>query len=86
MGEYIVRAGELPDGLFIVTEGQCLVCAEKLGLRSTKPSEYGRFHPKNPNVKTNPTGSSNIVYDKNDLKGKSMKHRVVVNAPDGGSN
>lgn len=34
MGEYIVKAGDLPDGLIIVKEGQCLVCAEKLAMRS----------------------------------------------------
>lgn len=65
IGEYIVKAGDLPDGLIIVTEGQCIVCAEKLGMRSNKESEYNKLHPKPPNVKTNPTGSSHIVLDKN---------------------
>jgi hypothetical protein len=86
MGEYIVRAGEMPDGLIIVTEGQCIVCAEKLALRSTKPTEYGRIKPLNPNVKTNPTGSSGITYDPEELKKKNLKHRVLINPGDGGSN
>ena len=64
IGEYIVKAGDLPEGMVIVTEGQCIVCAEKLAMRSNKPTEYGRIKKSNPNVKTNPTGSSQIVYDK----------------------
>ena len=57
MGEYILKAGELPEGLMIVNSGQCLVCAEKLAMRSKKASQYKRIQVKKRNVVTNPTGS-----------------------------
>jgi CRP-like cAMP-binding protein len=33
-GEYIVKAGEKPEGLIIVKEGSCIVCAEKIAMRN----------------------------------------------------
>ncbi len=80
MGEYLVKAGELPEGLFIITEGSCIVCAEKLGMRSNKSSEYARIQQKNPNVKTNPTGSSHMIRNKNDLKNKNLKS-IMIKGP-----
>lgn len=57
-GEYIAKAGERTEGLIIVKQGQCVVCAEKLAMRTTQPSAYSRILPKKCNIKTNPTGSS----------------------------
>ena len=34
MGEYLVKAGEEPDGLYIIKSGRGVVCAEKLAMRS----------------------------------------------------
>ncbi|CDW86496.1 cyclic nucleotide-binding domain containing protein [Stylonychia lemnae] len=76
-GEYIVKAGDLPDGLIIVTEGQCIVCAEKLAMRANQPSEYSRLRPMNPNVKTNPTNSSQMILDKEQLKSKNLKQMMI---------
>ena len=77
LGEYLVKAGELPEGLIIVKEGSCIVCAEKLALRTNKPSEYSRINPLAPNVKTNPTGSSSISKNKEESKSKSMKSIMI---------
>lgn len=63
----------MPEGLMIINKGQCIVCAEKLAMRSNKDSDYKRIQDKNPNIKTNPTGSDQIVYDKNAMKKKNMK-------------
>eukprot|EP00347_Sterkiella_histriomuscorum_P011112 403373711 len=77
MGEIIVKAGELPEGLIIVKEGECLVCAEKLAMRSNQASDYTRLHPKNQNIKTNPTGSSHMIYDKSALKSGNSKRLQI---------
>ena len=80
LGEYLVKAGELPEGLIIVKEGACIVCAEKLALRTTKPSEYSRINPQAPNVKTNPTGSSAMLKNKEDQKTKNGKSIMIKSA------
>lgn len=46
-------------------------------MRTTKPSEYARLQPKNPNVQTNPTNSEAIVYDKNTIKEKNQKRSAI---------
>lgn len=57
-GEYIVRAGEVPEGLIIISKGSCIVCAEKLAMRSKKTSKFSKANREVANFKTNPTGSS----------------------------
>ena len=51
MGEYVVRAGEMPEGLVIIREGQSQVVAEKLGMRRREgESGYQRVKGKKGNV------------------------------------
>jgi len=62
-GEYIVRAGENPEGLMIISQGHAIVCAEKLAMRSNEQTVYSRIKNKPANVKTNPCSSSQMVLD-----------------------
>lgn len=71
LGEYIIRAGDKPEGLIIINKGQCIVCAEKLSMRQVSDSNYQRLQKKWPNVKTNPTGSSQM-----DLSDKTKKKQA----------
>lgn len=40
LGQYILKEGEVPQGLYIIVKGQCKVGCEKLNVRSTKKVEY----------------------------------------------
>lgn len=33
-GEYILREGDVPEGMYVVKEGQCLLCIESIGTRT----------------------------------------------------
>ena len=48
-GEYILKAGDVPKGLYIISKGQCIACAEKLSMRLQKPSKYARIQKHKPN-------------------------------------
>lgn len=37
LGEYILKEGEQPKGLYLIYKGQCKVGAEKLNMRSKTP-------------------------------------------------
>lgn len=43
LGEALVRAGETPDGMFIVTAGQCKAVLEQVALKKLETGEYSRF-------------------------------------------
>jgi len=51
IGEYLVKAGEKPEGLFLISKGRVKVCAEKLAMRTSAPSHFERFQPRLPNMK-----------------------------------
>ena len=42
-GEYIVREGDQPKGLHIITGGQAVVASRKVSMRSTLPHQFSRF-------------------------------------------
>ena len=41
-GEYLVKAGEMPEGLIIISKGSCIVCDEKLAMRTGNQSIYSK--------------------------------------------
>ncbi len=43
LGQYILKEGEVPQGLYIVVKGQCKVGSEKLNIRTTKKLEFEKF-------------------------------------------
>ena len=51
IGQYIVKAGEEPEGLVIVSKGRVKLCAEKIALRSIVPSCYSKFQQMPANMK-----------------------------------
>ena len=40
LGQYILKEGDVPQGLYIIVKGQCKVGCEKLNIRSNKKLEY----------------------------------------------
>jgi len=45
-GEYIIREGEIPKGMYVIKTGQCLVCIESVGVRSIKKLPFSKNDPK----------------------------------------
>lgn len=45
-GEYILREGEIPQGMYVIKEGQCLVCVESIGARSVKKLPFAKNDPR----------------------------------------
>mmetsp|Transcript_31482 Transcript_31482/g.48154 ORF Transcript_31482/g.48154 Transcript_31482/m.48154 type:complete len:216 (-) Transcript_31482:216-863(-) len=45
LGQYILKEGEVPKGLYMVVKGQCKVGSEKLNIRSKKRLEYEKAQP-----------------------------------------
>lgn len=43
LGEALVRAGETPEGMFIITAGQCKAVLEHVGVKKLETGEYSRF-------------------------------------------
>jgi CRP-like cAMP-binding protein len=43
LGDYILKEGEVPKGLYLIYQGQCKVGGEKLGMRSKTPSKYAKI-------------------------------------------
>jgi len=43
LGQYILKEGEVPQGLYMVVKGQCKVGSEKLNIRSKKKLEYEKY-------------------------------------------
>lgn len=46
LGEYIIKEGEVPKGLYMIVKGLCKVGSEKLMIRSKHNVEYERRLPK----------------------------------------
>ena len=46
-------------------------------MRSQKTSEYAKLQQQNPNIKTNPTGSSEMIYGKDQIKRKKTKKIMI---------
>lgn len=46
LGQYILREGEVPEGLYIVVKGQCKVGSERMNMRSTKRLDFEKFPEK----------------------------------------
>jgi hypothetical protein len=45
-GDYLIREGEVPEGLFIVKSGQCKVASARIAERALQPRERrGGVHP-----------------------------------------
>jgi hypothetical protein len=51
LGEYILKEGQAPKGLFIVTKGQCRVGSEQINMRSKDIFPMGRLKSKLRNFK-----------------------------------
>ena len=43
LGQYILKQGEVPKGLYIIVKGQCKVGCEKLNIRSNELLEYDKY-------------------------------------------
>jgi CRP-like cAMP-binding protein len=46
LGEALVRAGEVPEGMFIITSGQCKAVFEGIGVKPVGSGEFSRFQKK----------------------------------------
>ncbi len=45
-GEFVVREGETPKGIYIIKKGHCKVCIESIGFRSTRKTAFSKNEPK----------------------------------------
>ena len=45
LGEYIIKEGDIPKGLYMLVSGQCKVGSEKLNIRSKQTIQYEKFKP-----------------------------------------
>lgn len=43
LGEALVRSGDVPEGMFIVTSGQCKAVYESVGIKEIESGEFSRF-------------------------------------------
>ena len=43
LGEPLVKSGEVPDGMFIITSGQCKSVMDGIGVNKVGSGEYSRF-------------------------------------------
>jgi CRP-like cAMP-binding protein len=46
LGESLVKSGEVPEGMFIITSGQCKVVLESIGIKKIESGEFSRFQKK----------------------------------------
>lgn len=46
LGESLVKSGEAPEGMFIITSGQCKAVMEGIGIKAIGSGEYSRFQKK----------------------------------------
>ena len=86
-GEYIIREGEIPRGMYIIRSGLCMLCIESIGTREgTNITADSLFEDKLSTKKTvdkmmMPKGfSNNILYketSKSFLKDKIIYHNLV---------
>ena len=43
LGEALVRAGDPPEGMYIITSGQCKAVLEGIGIKKVESGEFSRF-------------------------------------------
>jgi len=43
LGESLVRSGEVPEGMIIITSGQCRAILESVGVKNQDSGEFTRF-------------------------------------------
>jgi signal-transduction protein with cAMP-binding, CBS, and nucleotidyltransferase domain len=43
LGEFILKEGEIPNGMYMIVKGQCIVGSKKLNIRSKQQVGYERF-------------------------------------------
>ena len=77
-GEYIVREGEKPKGLYIITGGQAIVASSKVSMRSTLPHQFSRFPDSRrrwffTSVNSSPTKKDKRDQNSDDLKIKPLE-------------
>jgi hypothetical protein len=46
LGESLVKSGEVPEGMFIITAGQCKAVMESTGVKQIESGEFSRFQKK----------------------------------------
>lgn len=46
LGEPLVKSGEVPDGMFIITSGQCKAVLQSIGVKQIESGEFSRFQKK----------------------------------------
>lgn len=46
LGQFILKEGEVPEGLYILVKGQCKVGSERINIRSTRKLEYEKYQDK----------------------------------------
>ena len=67
-GEYVVREGEIPEGLYILSKGQCMVCIESLGFRTVRKLPPSDDDPRTPFVPDQKT-----LKLANDLRNRTVR-------------
>ena len=43
LGEFILKEGEVPNGMYMIVKGQCIVGSKKLNIRSKQQIGYERY-------------------------------------------
>ena len=74
LGQYILKEGEVPEGLYIIVKGQCKVGSERMNIRSTRKLKYEKLQdqPKPMTLKGN-FKDVEIAREKIHIKSREVK-------------
>jgi len=82
-GEYILREGDVPKGMYIIKSGQCLICIESIETRTdnnvSNVSLFEKKLPKNFNAdKIRSRGFHNSILHKNEQNKELVYYNLVI--------